>query len=107
MRRSLFVAGCFAVLIAAIPAFIASGRVWSPISAQAPQAGSSQADVTWKWSDRIGEFWKRLSAGPSLKPAAWPDVAVALSFDYQMGSWSATHEQVARYTRSARPADSQ
>jgi peptidoglycan-N-acetylglucosamine deacetylase len=49
-----------------------------------------QADPTWKWSDeRIAEFWRRVSAGPSLKPARWPDgaqVAVALSFDYQMGT---------------------
>ncbi len=56
------------------------------VAAQAP-------DPTWRWSDqRIGDFWRRLSAGPSLKPAAWPGgavvavVAVALSFDYQMGS---------------------
>ena len=53
-------------------------------------AGQPQADPTWRWSDdRIAEFWRRVSAGPSLKPARWPDgaqVAVALSFDYQMGT---------------------
>lgn len=47
-------------------------------------------DPTWKWSDeRIVEFWRRVSAGPSLKPASWPDgaqAAVALSFDFQMGT---------------------
>jgi peptidoglycan/xylan/chitin deacetylase (PgdA/CDA1 family) len=55
-------------------------------------AGGDQdkSDPTWKWSDqRIAEFWRRVSAGPSLKPARWPEgaqVAVALSFDYQMGT---------------------
>jgi peptidoglycan/xylan/chitin deacetylase (PgdA/CDA1 family) len=91
LRPSLIAAACLATLIAAVPAFMGSGRVWSRVSAQAPpQAAGSQADATWKWSDdQIGEFWKRLSAGPSLKPAAWPGgavVAVALSFDYQMGT---------------------
>jgi peptidoglycan/xylan/chitin deacetylase (PgdA/CDA1 family) len=60
-----------------------------PLHAQAP-TGATPQDPTWKWSDeRIGEFWRRVSAGPSLKPARWPEgaqVAVALSFDYQMGT---------------------
>lgn len=62
------------------------------LSAQAaarPESAPAQ-DPSWKWSDgRIAEFWQRVSAGPSLKPAQWPGgatAAVALSFDYQMGS---------------------
>jgi len=60
----------------------------APAAAQgAAPAQSPQADPTWKWSDdRIADFWGRLSAGRSLKPATWPSgarVAVALSFDYQ------------------------
>jgi peptidoglycan/xylan/chitin deacetylase (PgdA/CDA1 family) len=54
------------------------------------RAQQDRSDPTWKWSDdRIGDFWKRIGAGPSLKPAVWPDravVAVALSFDFQMGT---------------------
>jgi peptidoglycan-N-acetylglucosamine deacetylase len=61
------------------------------IAASAPQPPErTQSDPTWKWTDdRIAEFWRRLSAGPSLKPAAWPNgnvAAVALSFDFQMGT---------------------
>jgi peptidoglycan/xylan/chitin deacetylase (PgdA/CDA1 family) len=48
------------------------------------------ADPVWKWSDeQISTFWNQLSAGPGLKPAAWPNnakVAVAFSFDFQMGT---------------------
>lgn len=44
----------------------------------------------WSWSDeRIREFWSRIEAGPALTPTSWPDgakMAVALSFDYQMGT---------------------
>ena len=58
--------------------------------AQAPTAPPRAEEPTWKWPDaRVEEFWGRLSAGPSLKPARWPGgaaVAVALSFDYQMGT---------------------
>jgi peptidoglycan/xylan/chitin deacetylase (PgdA/CDA1 family) len=54
------------------------------------QAAPPRADPTWRWSDeRIGEFWQRVGRGRSLKPASWPGgarVAVALSFDYQMGT---------------------
>jgi peptidoglycan/xylan/chitin deacetylase (PgdA/CDA1 family) len=53
-------------------------------------ARQQQSDPAWKWSDdRVAEFWRRVSAGPSIKPARWPDgaqVAVALSFDFQMGT---------------------
>jgi len=63
------------------------------VGAQAP-AGSparpDRADPTTSWSDeRIADFWKQVAAGPSLKPASWPNgatVAVALSFDFQMGT---------------------
>jgi peptidoglycan/xylan/chitin deacetylase (PgdA/CDA1 family) len=63
----------------------------TPAAAQAPAAPSEPREVpTWKWTDdQIGEFWGRLNAGRSLKPAAWPGgatVAVGLSFDYQMGT---------------------
>lgn len=56
-----------------------------------PASGSEPPpDPPSTWPDaRVGEFWRRVSAGPSLKPARWPDnavVAVALSFDYQMGT---------------------
>jgi peptidoglycan/xylan/chitin deacetylase (PgdA/CDA1 family) len=54
------------------------------------QARPEPADPTTSWSDdRIREFWKQVEAGPSLKPASWPGgatVAVALSFDFQMGT---------------------
>jgi len=61
-------------------------------SAQQPpnEEAQSRSDPTWKWSDeKIRDFWKRIGAGPSLKPASWPNgatVAVALSFDFQMGT---------------------
>jgi peptidoglycan-N-acetylglucosamine deacetylase len=77
MRRAHVVCAALAVLLQG-----ASGA--RAVSSQ------EQADPTWKWSDeRIAGFWRRVSAGPSLKPARWPDgaqVAVALSFDYQMGT---------------------
>ena len=62
-----------------------------PVAAQTAQAPANRPpDPTWLWSDdRIKEFWSRLSAGRSLKPQSWPNdttVAVALSFDYQMGT---------------------
>ena len=63
------------------------------VAAQAPaasQARPDRADPTTSWSDeRIADFWKQVAAGPSLKPASWPNgatVAVALSFDFQMGT---------------------
>jgi peptidoglycan/xylan/chitin deacetylase (PgdA/CDA1 family) len=62
----------------------------SGASAQQPPPAAAQADPTWKWNDeRIAAFWREVSAGPSLKPASWPDraqAAVALSFDFQMGT---------------------
>jgi peptidoglycan/xylan/chitin deacetylase (PgdA/CDA1 family) len=67
-------------------------RATPSLSGQARPASSGEAapDPTSSWSDaRIGEFWRRVGAGPSLKPARWPGgavVAVALSFDYQMGT---------------------
>jgi peptidoglycan/xylan/chitin deacetylase (PgdA/CDA1 family) len=72
---------------AAVGAAVALG-VGIARSAQAP--GRPDGDPPWKWTDdRIASFWAGLSAGPALKPAAWPGgavVAVALSFDYQMGT---------------------
>jgi peptidoglycan/xylan/chitin deacetylase (PgdA/CDA1 family) len=65
------------------------------VGAQTPATGASQSrqdrsDPAYKWSDeRIADFWTQVGAGPSLKPATWPDratVAVALSFDFQMGT---------------------
>ena len=77
MRRAHVVCVAVAVLVQAL-----SGATAGP--------GQDQIDPTSKWSDtRIAEFWRRVCAGPSLKPARWPDgaqVAVALSFDYQMGT---------------------
>ncbi len=65
------------------------GQRGSLADAQTP-ADAAQQDPSWKWTDeKIAEFWRRVSAGPSLKPERWPDgaqVAVALSFDYQMGT---------------------
>jgi peptidoglycan/xylan/chitin deacetylase (PgdA/CDA1 family) len=59
-------------------------------SGAAGQDGQGNSDPTWKWSDeRIAAFWTQIAAGPSLKPASWPGgatVAVALSFDFQMGT---------------------
>jgi peptidoglycan/xylan/chitin deacetylase (PgdA/CDA1 family) len=44
----------------------------------------------WMWEDeRIRQFWSGIEAGPALKPSSWPNgakAAVALSFDYQMGT---------------------
>jgi peptidoglycan/xylan/chitin deacetylase (PgdA/CDA1 family) len=62
-----------------------------PVAAQSSQATPDRTqDPTWRWTDeRIKEFWGRVSAGRSLKPQSWPNgatVAVALSFDYQMGT---------------------
>jgi len=61
--------------------------------AQTPAAAQSRpdrGDPTTNWSDeRIRDFWKQVEAGASLKPAAWPNgatAAVALSFDFQMGT---------------------
>lgn len=82
-------ASCLVVVLACAPGC----RERTPVaSAQTPAApaAAAQADPTWKWSDdKIAEFWRQLSAGPSLKPARWPNgaaVAVAFSFDYQMGT---------------------
>ncbi|MGE3843589.1 MAG: polysaccharide deacetylase [Vicinamibacterales bacterium] len=61
-----------------------------PPTDAAAAAEPAENDPTWKWSDeRVSEFWQRVNAGRSLKPASWPGgavVAVALSFDYQMGT---------------------
>ena len=58
--------------------------------AAAPQTPRNDADPPTGWSDqRIADFWQHVAAGPSLKPASWPNgttVAVALSFDFQMGT---------------------
>ena len=67
------------------------GTGQAPKAQPAPQARDQAAsEPTWKWSDQqIGDFWRQVSAGPALKPAIWPGgavVAVALSFDYQMGT---------------------
>jgi len=65
------------------------------VAAQTPapaaaQARPDRADPTTSWSDeRIADFWSQVAAGPSLKPASWPNgaiAAVALSFDFQMGT---------------------
>jgi peptidoglycan-N-acetylglucosamine deacetylase len=66
-----------------------------PVAAQTPAPAASPArpdrsDPTTSWSDeRIADFWNQVAAGPSLKPASWPNgatAAVALSFDFQMGT---------------------
>jgi peptidoglycan-N-acetylglucosamine deacetylase len=80
-----------------ILASIGCGRVGQQpgVAAQAPgavpaQGGQATPDPAWKWSDdRIRRFWSQVGAGPSLTPASWPGgatVAVALSFDFQMGT---------------------
>jgi peptidoglycan/xylan/chitin deacetylase (PgdA/CDA1 family) len=76
---------------AAILAIMKAAGGWGqtqPIKAQSAQLGPTEP--IWKWSDqRIGKFWSLANAGPALKPANWPGravVAVALSFDYQMGT---------------------
>jgi peptidoglycan/xylan/chitin deacetylase (PgdA/CDA1 family) len=81
----------FIVLLAAVVSASCGGRPSVSVEAQTGRpAERPQADPAWKWSDqRIQEFWRQLAAGPSLKPARWPNgavVAVALSFDYQMGT---------------------
>ncbi len=82
---------CLLIAVAAGSACGSSSSSVAPVAAQGAQsADRAKPDPTWKWSDdRIAEFWGRLSAGRSLKPATWPSgavVAVALSFDYQMGT---------------------
>lgn len=56
----------------------------------APEASSMEDEPVWAWSDeRIREFWSAIEAGPAITPSSWPNgakVAVALSFDYQMGT---------------------
>ncbi len=64
------------------------------LSAQGRQTNApsrpERDDPTTSWSDqRIADFWREVAAGPSLKPKSWPNgaaVAVALSFDFQMGT---------------------
>ena len=64
------------------------------LSAQGRQTNApsrpDRDDPTTSWSDqRIADFWREVAAGPSLKPKSWPNgavVAVALSFDFQMGT---------------------
>jgi len=99
MRRSIAStvgARALPALMAAFASNACGSGVHEPVVAAqtAPQAAgqgrSDRADPTWKWSDeRIRDFWRQIGAGPSLKPAAWPNhasVAVALSFDFQMGT---------------------
>jgi peptidoglycan/xylan/chitin deacetylase (PgdA/CDA1 family) len=66
-----------------------SGHRVAATTAQTPTAAAPQ-DPAWQWTDeRVAAFWRRVSAGPTLKPPTWPggaQVAVALSFDYQMGT---------------------
>jgi peptidoglycan-N-acetylglucosamine deacetylase len=88
MKTGLYVTLC-AVLITA--AGCGRGGVDATAAAQSrSQASPERPDPTTAWSDeRIREFWKQVEAGPSLKPASWPQgatVAVALSFDFQMGT---------------------
>jgi peptidoglycan/xylan/chitin deacetylase (PgdA/CDA1 family) len=81
-----------ALLSFGVAIIIAVGGCGRGDTPQAQQAARNPgaSEPTWKWSDqRIGDFWSRVSAGPALKPASWPGgavVAVALSFDYQMGT---------------------
>jgi peptidoglycan-N-acetylglucosamine deacetylase len=76
-----------AALVIVLAAAAGAGQQARVVDAQTSPAPQ---DPAWKWSDeRVGAFWRRVSAGPSLKPAQWPEnaqVAVALSFDYQMGT---------------------
>lgn len=86
------------VLIVAVPfaaALVGCGRAPSPSVPAAAQLATTGRDMvrddpTWRWSDdQFTQFWGRLNAGRSLKPESWPNgavVAVALSFDYQMGT---------------------
>lgn len=56
----------------------------------APARDRGRGNPTWRWTDdEVARFWARLNTGRSLKPRSWPNgatVAVALSFDYQMGT---------------------
>jgi peptidoglycan-N-acetylglucosamine deacetylase len=83
------------LVVAVLLMAASSSVVREPVASAQPvaqYAGSPEdrADPTWKWSDdQIRDFWNRIGAGPSLKPASWPNratVAVALSFDFQMGT---------------------
>jgi len=79
-----------AVLLAVPLILAACARQAAETKQISESGGPAPADPLWKWSDqRIRDFWNRVGAGPSLKPANWPSgavVAVALSFDYQMGT---------------------
>jgi peptidoglycan/xylan/chitin deacetylase (PgdA/CDA1 family) len=90
MQREVLIAtACTAVVFSACGSSpMPSTAAQQPERAALERAGAG--DPTWKWSDaQIEAFWKRIGAGRSLKPASWPggaSVAVALSFDYQMGA---------------------
>jgi peptidoglycan-N-acetylglucosamine deacetylase len=79
------------IFILAAACAAACGGSPDTVRAQASRSTEQpRADPTWKWSDQqIERFWRRLAPGRSLKPAQWPSgavAAVALSFDYQMGT---------------------
>jgi peptidoglycan-N-acetylglucosamine deacetylase len=98
MKRHIPSTTATAVMLLALLMAIAvrSGGIRQHVaSAEGTQQGASsgqqgRTDPTWKWTDeRIRDFWNKIGAGPSLKPEAWPNgatVAVALSFDFQMGT---------------------
>ncbi len=77
------------------PSVVGCGRNTSLSAQGGGQAPAQLRDrtrdnPTWQWNDeQLAQFWTRLNVGRSLKPRSWPNgaaVAVALSFDYQMGT---------------------
>jgi peptidoglycan/xylan/chitin deacetylase (PgdA/CDA1 family) len=86
---------CAAMLMVVVASACGRSAPQRVVEAQSPAPAAQtprpeRADPTTGWSDeRIREFWQQVEAGPSLKPASWPGgatVAVALSFDFQMGT---------------------
>lgn len=57
---------------------------------EAQASSQDEAKPFWAWSDQeIRDFWATVSPGRARIPTAWPAdamVAVALSFDFQMGT---------------------
>lgn len=90
-RLAAVLASGLAVTAGALAA--ACGSAQSTVVGQSAQTASASQSAapppTWSWSDeQIQRFWSRIGHGPRLTPP-WPGgaaVAVAISFDYQMGT---------------------
>lgn len=87
LRHAVLAVSCAAFVVSA-----ACNSAQSTAVGQSPQtsaSGPAAPPPTWSWSDEeVRQFWSRIGHGPRLTPP-WPGgaaVAVAISFDYQMGT---------------------